>query len=252
MGFVITKTLLSLIIPPASLIIIMLLGLLIIGCCRGFGKLLVFLGIAGLYCLSISPVSDALLKPLESYSPPLRDERIQAQAIVILGSGTMDLSWAGLRAGLPAEAEARVVQGIALYRRYHIPLVMVGGIGNPATSKLPDADVMGPLARSLGVPAKDILLENKSRNTLEGARALSSQVRARRIILVTSAYHMKRAAAMFRKQGFEVVPSPTAYLSEQKPASIYSFIPHADRLAASSAACSEYVSLLWYSLANDI
>jgi uncharacterized SAM-binding protein YcdF (DUF218 family) len=252
MGFTFTKIVLALLLPPASLVILMLFGVILAGFCRGIGKFLILLGIVGLYCLSISPVSDALLKPLESYAPPLKDERVKADAIVVLGGGTLDVSWSGLHPVLPAEAEARVVQGVVLYRKYHLPLVMVGGAGNPATSSTPDADVMGLLARSLGVPAKHIITENKSRNTLEGARAVSSQVRGRRIILVTSAYHMKRAASMFRKQGFEVIPSPAAYLSEQKSVTLYSFIPHADRLAASASACSEYLSLRWYSLTGDI
>ena len=252
MGFTFTKIVLALLLPPASLVILMLFGVILAGFCRGIGKFLILLGIVGLYSLSISPVSDALLKPLESYAPPLREERVKADAIVVLGGGTLDASWIGIRAGLPAEAEARVVQGVILYRRYHIPLIMVGGSGNPATSTIPDADIMGMLARSLGVPSKNIIMENKSRNTLEGAREVSSQIRGRRIILVTSAYHMKRAAAMFRKQGFEVIPSPTAYLSEQKPVTLYSFIPHADRLDASASACSEYLSLRWYSLTGDL
>ncbi len=252
MGFVLVKIVLAILVPPASLVLLMLFGFILMGCCRGFGKFLVLLGIAGLYCLSISPVSDALLKPLESYAPPLKNERIKADAIVVLGSGTMDLSWTGLSAGLPAEAQARLAQGVALYRRRRMPLIMVGGIGNPATSTTADADVMAEFARTLGVPAKDIIVESKSRNTLEGARALSGQIRGRRIVLVTSAYHMKRAAAMFRKQGFDVVPSPTAYLSEQKAPSLFSFIPHADSLSASAAACSEYLSLRWYSLTGDM
>jgi len=252
MGYALAKIVLALLLPPASLVILMLFGVILAGCCRGLGKFLIILGIVGLYSLSISPVSDALLKPLESYAPSLRDERVKADAIVVLGGGTLDASWTGLGAVLPAEAEARIVQGVVLYRRYRIPLIMVGGIGNPTTSTIPDADVMGPLARSLGVPAKDIIVENQSRNTLEGARAVGSQVRGRRIILVTSAYHMKRATAMFRKQGIDVIPSPTAYLSEQKPVTVHSFIPHADRLAASASACSEYLSLRWYSLTGDM
>jgi uncharacterized SAM-binding protein YcdF (DUF218 family) len=252
MGYAFAKIVLALLLPPASLVILILFGFILAGCCRGIGKFLILLGVVGLYSLSISPVSDALLKPLESYAPPLRDGRVKADAIIVLGGGTLDGSWVGIRAGLPAEAEARVVQGVILYRRYHIPLIMVGGSGNPATSSIPDADIMGLLARSLGVSSKHIITENKSRNTLEGARAVSGQVRARRIILVTSAYHMKRAAAMFRKQGFEVIPSPAAYLSEQKPITLYSFIPHADRLAASASACSEYLSQRWYSLTGDM
>ena len=49
-----------------------------------------------------------------------------------------------------------------------------------------------------------------------------------------------------------MIAAPVAYLSEQQKPSVYSFIPHAGTQAASAAACSEYVSLFWYSLTNDI
>ncbi len=252
MSFTISKILLSLITPPAGLMIIILVGLLTIGCCRWFGRFLVILGIALLYCLSISPVSDALLKPLESAWPPLKDTHVKAEAIVVLGGGVRDSSWAGAAAGPGPEAEARLVKGIVIYRSMHVPLVLAGGNGDPFRAVPGDADVMQPLARALGVPTKDIIAENKSRNTLEAAKNLKQLVKARRIIVVTSAYHMKRAVAMFRKQGFEVVPAPAVYLSEQRPLSVHSLIPRANALAASSAACSEYLSLLWYSLNGDL
>jgi len=252
MGFVIAKTLLWLLLPPASLIILVFSGVLIMGCCRGFGRFLVALGIAALYGLSISPVSDALLKPLESAWPPLSGKRVKAEAIVVLGGGVRDLSWLGQPVTPTPEAEARLLQGVFLYRNMRVPLVLVGGNGDPSRSAPGDADALEPVARSLGVPARDIVVENRSRNTLEAARNVGVLIKVRRIVLVTSAYHMKRSVALFRKQGFEVIPAPAVYLSEQRKQSAYSFIPHAGALESSAAACAEYLSLFWYSLAGDI
>ena len=203
MGFFISKIALSLIVPPAGILIVILVGFLMLGCCRGFGRFLVSLGFIALYCLSISPVSDALLKPLESAWPPLpvKEKLLKAEAIVVLGGGVRDLSWIGLPASVPPEGEARLVKGVLIYRSLHVPLVLMGGNGDPVRSKIGDADAMEQLARELGVRAKDIVVENKSRNTLEGARILNRLVKAKRIILVTSAYHMKRAAAMFKNRG---------------------------------------------------
>lgn len=252
MWFIASKTFWYLAVPPASLLIIMAAGFLIIGVCRRSGKFLIGIGFTCLYLFSITPVSDALLKPLESYAPPLKDKYPKADAIVVLGGGVMDLSWVAQPAAPLNEATARLAKGITLYRQLHIPVVLVGGSGDPSGKTITDADVLKQLALSLGVPSRDILIENRSRNTLEGARALNRVIKGRRILLVTSAYHLKRATGMFKKQGFQVIPVPAVFLSEQRTLSPYSFIPRAGVLYASSAACGEYFSLFWYTATGRI
>jgi uncharacterized SAM-binding protein YcdF (DUF218 family) len=252
MGFATAKTILYLLLPPASLLIIMALGFLVIGFLRGLGRSLIAVGFILLYLFSIGPVSDALLKPLETSSPPWKDGQVKADAIVVLGGGVRDLSWLERPSVPSCSSLERVVMGIMLYRGLHLPVVLMGGNGDPSRAVVPDADAMARTAHGLGVPARDVMVENKSRNTLESARALKSMIKGRRIILVTSAFHMKRASAMFAKQGFHVAPAPAGYRHERKKLSFYSFIPHAGNLADSSAALSEYVSLFWYSMNGAI
>jgi uncharacterized SAM-binding protein YcdF (DUF218 family) len=74
----------------------------------------------------------------------------------------------------------------------------------------------------------------------------------KRIILVTSAYHMKRSVALFRKQGIEVVPAPVGFRSEQRPLTFFSFIPSIGNLSSSSLALAEHLSLRWYSMTGDL
>jgi uncharacterized SAM-binding protein YcdF (DUF218 family) len=251
MGFETAKIILYLILPPASLVILMALGFLV-GPRRLLGRLLVATGFLLLYLLSISPVSDALLKPLETGLPPWKDGPVKADAIVVLGGGVRDLSWLQAPSEPSCPSLERVVRGILIYRKLHLPLVFAGGNGDPSRTAVPDADAMARRALAFGVPARDVSVENKSRNTLEGAKALKGLVRGKNIILVTSAYHLKRASAMFTKQGFHVIPAPAGYRYEQKRLSFYSFIPHAANLSDSSTAISEYASLLWYSLNKAI
>jgi uncharacterized SAM-binding protein YcdF (DUF218 family) len=252
MCFTISKTLLYLIAPPAGLILLILLGLLIAGVCRVLGRLMIAFGILALYLLSISPVTDALLKPLETFAPPVQERRIKADAIVVLGGGVSDPAWAGEPAAPSDEGMSRLVRGIILYKKLHKPLVLMGGNGDPARDVAADAEAMARVCRDLGIPGKDLIIESKSRNTLEGANALTRLIKGKRILLVSSAYHLKRATAMFRKKGFEVVPVPAVYMSEQKKVTFYSYIPHAGNLYASSAACTEYISLFWYTMTRQI
>lgn len=252
MWFIASKIFWYLALPPASLLIIMATGLLIMGVCRRTGKFLTGAGLAFLYLFSITPVSDALLRPLESYTPPLKDRHPKAEAIVVLGGGVRDLSWVDQPPAPFNEAAARLMKGVSLYRNLRIPLVLVGGSGDPSGKTITDADTLKRLALDLGVPSRDILIENRSRNTIEGARALNKIIRGRRILLVTSAYHLKRAAGMFKKEGFQVTPVPAVFLSEQRKLSFFSLIPRAGVLYASSAACGEYLSLLWYTATGKI
>ncbi len=252
MFFIVTKILLYLIVPPASLLIIIGAGFILIQRYRLAGKILIGGGFALLYLLSTGPVADALLKPLEAHSKPFTDEQVKADAIVVLGGGVGDFSWAGMPAEPSRAALARLVKGIILYRTLRLPMALVGGNGDPSREVTPDADAMARIAFKAGVPEKDLIIENRSRNTLEGARALGGLVKGRRIILVTSAYHMRRASRMFTKQGFKVVPAPADYISEQKNISLYSLIPSAGSLYGSTSACSEYLSLFWYRMTGAI
>jgi uncharacterized SAM-binding protein YcdF (DUF218 family) len=252
MGFVISKVLLYLVVPPASLILLMAAGFILLRSHRRLGTILVGSGFLVLYLLSIGPVSQALLAPLEAYAPPLKKEAVKADAIVVLGGGVVDLSWAGLPVQPSGMALARLMKGMALYRKHHLPLVLMGGNGDPSRQVTADADALAQVAREHGIPEKDLILENRSRNTVEGARSLGRLIKGRKIVLVTSAYHMKRAAGMFKKEGFHVTPAPTAYMTEKRRITAYSFLPHASSLSGSSAACSEYLSLFWYGLTDAI
>lgn len=251
MKFIFLKTALFLILPPASPVIIMAAGFLV-GLKRVLGRLLVATGFLLLYFLSISPVSDALLKPLETGFATRMDGPVKAAAIVVLGGGVRDLTWLDLPSEPSCSSEERVVGGIMIYRKHHLPLVFMGGSGDPSGTKSPDGDAMVRTARELGVPARDLKVENRSRNTLESAQALKGMIKGKDIILVTSAFHLKRATAMFRKQGFRVIPAPAGYRYEHRKLTFFSFIPSAGNLEGSSTAISEYASLLWYSLNRAI
>lgn len=254
MAFILSKIILYLILPPSSLLIIMVTGILLLRRKPRLAAILIIGGVAILYLLSISPVSDRLLKPLESSFPPPKDSSIiSANTIVILGGGVRDLSWLDKKPAPTDSSIARLSHGITLYRQ--IPgakLIISGGNGNLQKTNISESDAMKDMAVALGVAAKDILIERGSRNTIEGVEALKKLIGEKKIILVTSAFHMRRSAAMFRKAGMDVIPAPTDYKSEQQKVSLYDFIPDAATLLFSSTAVYEYMGLAWYRLAGNL
>jgi uncharacterized SAM-binding protein YcdF (DUF218 family) len=138
--------------------------------------------------------------------------------------------------------------GVELAKKMKIPLVLVGGNGEPFASKLKDAEVMAKAAYAMGMPRRQVLVEKTSRNTLENSRAVRKLLKGNRIILATSAYYMKRAVIMFTKQGFTVIPAPTYFLSQTRKRGPALFLPRAENLKNSSIALAEWLSLAWWRL----
>ncbi len=252
MLFIISKVLLYLVLPPSSILLLMAAGFVIVRQKRMVGWGLIVLGFLLLYGLSSGPVINSLIVPLETSYPPLKDKTVHADAIVVLTGGVSDLSRLGLEPEPSDLSLERLVKGVMLYRDLRRPLIITGGSGSLIHSEIAEADAMARAAVALGIPKQDIVIENKSRNTLESARAVRGLLKGKRIILVTSAFHMKRSVALFKKQGFDVVPSPTGYLALSQPVSRYSFIPSAAGLSTSAVALSEYISFAWYSMKGDL
>ncbi|MBI5049158.1 MAG: YdcF family protein [Deltaproteobacteria bacterium] len=255
MGFILSKIILFLVLPPSSLIIVMALGFLLVKRHPRLAKVFIVAGFSILYLISIRPVSDALIKPLESsFSPLVKDSAlIPANTIVVLTGGAVDLSWLGISPRPSKASLSRLIYGMTLYRQ--IPgatIVISGGSGDFEKQNISEADAMKDIAVSLDFPPKDILIEKDSRNTIESVRELNKLIGNKKITLVTSAYHMKRAAAMFKKIGMDIVPAPTDYISEQKTISLYSFIPRTDNLATSTVAFYEYMSFAWYRINGNV
>lgn len=161
-----------------------------------------------------------------------------AEAIVVLGGGVMPdgvLSNSSMR---------RALHGILLHRKGLAPmLVFFGpmGDGGPA-----EADVRAELARELGVTPGVILTAADAWTTREEALrggALLQAKGVRRILLVTDAYHMRRARTLFEQAGFEVVAAPTHDLSSR-------VVRPEERLTLMRRIVEEHLARLYYGLAG--
>lgn len=252
MGFTVQKFLWLLVLPPSSLVLIILAGLLLLDRHRRAGKVLVFSGAALLYVLSLGHVADMLVKPLERGRPPLNGHAVAADAVVVPGGGSVDLEWLGARPVPNGETSVRVLKGIELARALRVPLVLTGGNGEPFATKVNDAEAMAEAAYAMGMPRRQVIVENRSRNTLENSQAVRKLVTGNRIVLVTSAYYMDRAVTMFTRRGFAVIPAPVYFLGQTRKFSFASFIPRAADLRNSSVAIAEMVSLLWWRMRGEI
>jgi uncharacterized SAM-binding protein YcdF (DUF218 family) len=93
-------------------------------------------------------------------------------------------------------------------------------------------------------------LKSRTQNPEPSTEAQPGALQARhRIILVTSAFHMRRAKMLFERQGFEVEPFPVDFQTSDRPrTTILSFLPKAEFLEDSETAMREGVGILYYSI----
>ncbi len=107
----------------------------------------------------------------------------------------------------------------------------------------------------MGVGAARFWTELESRSTYENAvecRNLLGRLGIRKVILVTEAWHMRRALSCFEKQGVEVVPSPCHHRATEIGRSIFDFLPTPRSVPGSYDALHEWVGLAWYRLCGRI
>jgi uncharacterized SAM-binding protein YcdF (DUF218 family) len=252
MSFALQKIIWFLVMPPACLIIFMLFGAVVSRNRAGLAKGFLLISALAFYLLSLGPIADLLLRPLERSARPLVHLPNRADAVVVPGGGSVDRSWIGAAPTPNGETYTRLVLGVELAKKLKIPLILTGGNGEPFATNLKDAEVMAEAAYAMGMPRKQVVVEKISRNTLENSLAVRKLLKGNRIILATSAYYMKRAVIMFTRQGFTVVPAPTYYLSQTRNKGLALFIPRAENLKNSSVALAEWLSLAWWRLRGEL
>jgi len=245
------KKIVSPLFLPLTLCLLLLMAGLILLWFRNrerMGKILTTVGFLLLALVSYDAVSNRIISPLECRYPPAGLSEIRgAKWIAVLGAGIRP------EKGYPASSQlseislARLVEGIRLQR--HITgcrLILSGGaVFHP----VPEAELMAGAAKDLGVSEKDIVLESSSRDTEEQARRIRGIVGRDKLILVTSASHMPRAMALFRKEQMEAVPAPAGVcIRTEQPLSPDDFYPDADALRKAETAFHEYIGILWAKL----
>jgi uncharacterized SAM-binding protein YcdF (DUF218 family) len=147
----------------------------------------------------------------------------------------------------------RATEGLALARRFpNALLIFSGGSGDLIDRGVPEGDLAQVFYSRLGLPAHRLMIERRSRNTIENAlftKELIPPKPGEHWILVTSASHMPRAVAIFRKAGFLIIPYPVDYHTGGD-ASDFADFSVIDNLSKVDIATKEWVGLMVYWLAG--
>jgi uncharacterized SAM-binding protein YcdF (DUF218 family) len=258
------KKIVSLFLYPFSLCLeILILGLVVLWANRRprLGKVLATLGTVLLLLLSLPGIAAQFLTPLERRYPALlHPEKIawegqksgtSAKWIVVLGGGHRSDPGLPANSQISAAALGRVVEGVRLYKSTPGSKLLFSG--GAVFDPVPEAAVMARIAEILGVKPQDIVLESDSRDTAEEAEVIGSMIGKERFILVTSAAHMPRSMALFKKRGLQPIPAPTDFQVREGPVPDPGrFFPRASSLSGVENAWHEYLGLAWAWLRGQI
>ncbi|MGJ8454101.1 YdcF family protein [Pseudothermotoga sp. U03pept] len=186
-----------------------------------------------------------LLNPIEKISISCDQE--VADAVVVLGGGVVKTPY-GYELSL--HTASRLLKGLEMAKLRNLPLIITGG-KIPQTDRVPEAEVMKEKALKLGFDDKDIIVESTARTTYENALRTLEIIREHgfeKVLLVTSAIHMKRAIYSFKSVGVQVIPCPSNYLYDHAEFKWIDFVPNRDALDANLAAIHEIFGIIWYKL----
>ena len=213
------------------------------------GKILVASLVLVYWVLSTPIAAVALVQMLSPAVHPVLSatDAGGATAIVVLGAGMQVHRSRGASYGAPTrEGSLRVLEAARLHRLLGgAPIIATGGV---RSSPYSEAALMAHQLEQLGVPADKIIKEEKSTNTRDHALfvpPLLKQQGIERFVLVTSQQHISRALGVFRKVGFDPVPStPEMYVGHGH--FLEKYLPSLEGLSVSESLMYDLLGGVYY------
>ena len=243
--FVLKKVVSRLVFPLPLALQVILLGLIFIIFKRNrTGFVFILAGTVFLGAVSVEPVADRMLRPLEQKYQPLQHNDVSAPShIVVLGAGHF------LQEGMPPNALlsqsslSRVVEGIRIKNMYpDSTLVFTGGrFRYPVAS----SELAAMASVELGIDENDILVVAEAKDTEDEASLVKDIVGEEAFVLVTSASHMHRSMIIFKSEGMDPIPSPTDFRAPDKLYNPWDYFPSAGALAKTERVFYERLGLAW-------
>ena len=255
--FVLSKTLGIMMLPTNFLIGLGIVGLVLrFTRLASLGRKLVFASIALLAFCGFSPLGNWLLYPLEQRFPPWDASRGAPDGIVVLGAA-IDPELSAAR-GVPAFGSTvdRIVATAGLARRFpNARILYSGGNANLVSDDTAkEADYAVSVFESLGISRDRLIIERRSRNTLENAefsKVLAAPKHGERWLLVTSAFHMPRSVGLFRRAGFAAEPYPVDWRTGGHRDDLLKFSVYAfEGLGRVEIAAREWMGLIAYRISG--
>jgi len=218
---------------------------------RVIGGVLVAAGVVMLGLFTTYPLPEYMLEGLENRYPVFRPERIASYPgvrYVVVLSGGFCAEDRPVTSVLDPVSVIRLDDGIILFLR----LKKINPEARLVVTGKNESLYLARLSEDLGVKKEDILIENGSKTTHDQAVLVKEMTKGERIFLVTSASHMPRAMALFRKAGGDPVPVPANYMTQNAGDLYWELLPRSENVKKTETAFYEYLGLVKERLAGNI
>ena len=177
---------------------------------------------------------------------PLTKGKVYSAVIVLGGFAGEDKNGGGVFNG----SADRFMQGLRLMEQGRVSHILISsGNGNLQQDNFKEAAWAQGVLKEFNLPDSTVLIEQESRNTFENA-VFSKDLLAKThlpppYLLVTSAWHMRRALYIFKKAGMDVIPCPSGHITGDSKLSASDYVmPDAGVLAEWNMYLKEWVGLL--------
>lgn len=252
MLFTLKKYIGGMMLPLPLLLLLIGLGIFLVWFTRfqKLGKGAITVGWLTLLLLSLQPVADGLLKPIEDKYPTWRGEE-PVQYVVVLGGGyTWNADWAP-SSNLINNSLPRLTEGVRLWQANPGAKMIFTG-ARAKTNEVSTAEAGARVAESLGVPRSEIIVLDMPKDTEEEASAVKAAIGEAPFLLVTSASHLPRAMIFFQHEGLHPLPAPANQLAITSPLNPWErVIPSPVWLMHSDRVGYETLGRVWQWLKGD-
>lgn len=237
----------SILLPPLNSLAIILLGAFFFKTQRSKSMKIILIGCFTLYLQATPYVAYHLNKMITP--PPMKLESLkEAKAIVLLGGGVNN-SASEYNVDAIASSDTFIRVRYAAYLAKKSPDLPIFVSGGAIDTKNSEASLMRNALQDEFDVENNIYLEPDSKTTKENAKytaRLLQQYKISTVVLVTSASHMRRASALFRQNGINVIEAPTGFYSlGYYKLTLLWFVPTASAMVTTSSIIHEVAGYIY-------
>lgn len=228
MFFILSKVLAIFMFPLMWVLLLIIIALIVR---NPVGKKRLLIAAAVVFLIFSDPFLLRLVANKWDAQPVKLNDKKYSCAILLGGFVNKD----GVIGGYFNTSADRFIQTLKLYDKGNVAFILIsGGSSRLTKDKFKYSTWAAKQFIDLKVPDSALLFENKSRNTLENA-AFSKQLLEQKglkppYVLVTSAFHMKRALWIYKHAGLDVIPFPSNYFISHERFTLSNLVPSAGAL----------------------
>ncbi|MBC7388545.1 MAG: YdcF family protein [Opitutaceae bacterium] len=253
MFFIISKILHFFLVPLNWIIVLLIISLFV---SPRNAKRLIISSLILLYVYTTDFVLNILFKQIEYPLVWFKDLPNDYDAAIVLGGMAAAGKKPDDRTHFPGSPD-RLLHAIQLYKLGKVKrIILSGGSGEIIGKKIPEAEYLKNVLLLCEVPDSAIFIENESRNTHENAlfskKLIQDQIKnaSPKLLLITSAWHMKRSMGCFEKERLNVTAFPVDSQLPEKNLYLSSFIPNQWNPGRWQILIHEYFGFISYSLSG--